>query len=1196
MSKPDDRNISKDEFNKIIEKAQQYNQTVLDLSLSNIFEIPNQIGVLNNLAELDLENNSISSIPPEIGNLKSLRKLVLSANYLSRLPSEITKLEKLESLHLRDNFQLELESFLFSLLSLKKLDLQSINLSDLPDAIGNLSHLEHLWLSNNHIVNLPETIGQLIMLKELTAWNNKITKLPDSFENLQSLEELSLGTYTSSKDSFSITEPFNDVITSYASFSSGNNLNEFPRVLTHLTKLRKLDLSGNHIKEIPPLISNLVELEELHLAQNGISNLPAGLLSLKKLLILDLRENPLDIPPELLEKIEEPHVLLSYYFTNNKKPLFESKIIFVGQGSVGKTSLIKKLIHNSFDKNESKTDGISINHWQVTNELDNVHHELKINLNIWDFGGQEIMHATHQFFLTKRSLYLLVLDSRLTQEENRVEYWLKIIQSFGGESPVLIIGNKIDQHPLDIDRTGLQKKYPNIVGIFETSAATGAGIKELKAAITERVSNLPHVRDLLPETWFTVKTKLEGLGRESNFITHDKYLELCAENEVSDETSQRTLIGFLHDLGVVLHFQDDPRLEVLGILNPQWVTNGVYKILNSKALFQNKGVLTVAMLDEILNLPEYPRGKRLFIVDMMKKFELCYDLEPDKTFLVPDLLPKDEPAELKFNGVPAFEYAYPVLPSSVITRFIVRMNQKIENHFVWRTGVVLKIGENKALVKADIEDRKITIAIDGLEHTRRDALSAIRYQLDEIHGSIKGLDAQKRVPVPNAAHAEPLKYEYLLKLERSGQEFLPVENGNDLVTVNVRQMLSAIETEAQRRETRENVTQIFVGGNFGGNLTVGDIKTSGGDFSGRDKTISANEKLPHQNPTSRHENEQESIEQKRALDAAIAKHIPVGKPTELITLVRMLDSDGLRAILQIEFEDLNLSSEDVISKSFSIDFPVDSSGKPLPAGIIMEIEAPDFEPKMIHKSIRIPPYGDAEPVTCLLTPLCAGDLRVNISLYKEELFIASRVLKTRGEETPQKDKTSPYVLVTIPLNLISIENYISTGNISHSGVNIAGADINRENINTNGGTYIGGNINTNGGDFVGRDKSISASGGSVIVGRDLSGNVISGDNNQIIQDSYNKIKYADIAPELKETMKQLAEAVNAMIQKLPAEQAAEAAEDFGKLADEAVKSKPNQKWYSVSIEGLIKAAENLDKLGEPVINLSRKVLSLLMRG
>lgn len=69
-----------------------------------------------------------------------------------------------------------------------------------------------------------------------------------------------------------------------------------------------------------------------------------------------------------------------------------------------------------------------------------------------------------------------------------------------------------------------------------------------------------------------------------------------------------------------------------------------------------------------------------------------------------------------------------------------------------------------------------------------------------------------------------------------------------------------------------------------------------------------------------------------------------------------------------------------------------------------------------------------------------------------------------------------------------------------------------------------------------------------------------------------------------------------MIEKLPAEQASEVAEDFGKLADEAVKPKPNRKWYSVSVDGLVKAAENIGKVGEPVINLSRKVLSLLTVG
>lgn len=637
----------------------------------------------------------------------------------------------------------------------------------------------------------------------------------------------------------------------------GNNI---PDILLKLKSLRLIYIGKGEISTFPIEICELDDLESLIIRENKITALPEEFLKLKNLHLLDFIGNPLPIPPEILERVNEPQKIINYYFEIKRyipsassedgalppvievskrprqgsvKPLNEIKLILVGQGSVGKTSLVEQTLYGTYNQNQPKTDGISINKWIYENAeevvsirinswaRDAASEALKLtynknfNINIWDFGGQEIMHSTHQFFLTKRSLYMLVLDSRLTQEENRVEYWLKIIQSFSDESPVLIIGNKIDQHPLDIDRTGLQKKYPNIVGILETSAATGAGIEELKAAITEQVNNLPHVRDLLPETWFTVKTKLEELGRQSNFITHDKYLELCAENEVSDETSQRTLIGFLHDLGVVLHFQDDPRLEALGILNPQWVTNGVYKILNSHELFQNKGVLVLAMLNSILNIDGYPRDKRLFIVDMMKKFELCYDIEPDKTFLVPDLLPKDEPADLTFNGVPAFEYAYPVLPSSVITRFIVRMNQKIENHFVWRTGVVLKIGENTALVKADIEDRKITIAIEGVEHTRRDALSAIRYQLDEIHDSIKGLDAQKRVPIPNAPNAESLEYETLLMLESEGQEEYLVRDGKRLVKVNVRQILSGIESETQRKETASRVINIY-----------GDVKDS----------------------------------------------------------------------------------------------------------------------------------------------------------------------------------------------------------------------------------------------------------------------------------------------------------------------------------------------------------------------------------
>jgi internalin A len=172
--------------------------------------------------------------------------------------------------------------------------------------------------------------------------------------------------------------------------------------------------------------------------------------------------------------------------------------------------------------------------------------------------------------------------------------------------------------------------------------------------------------------------------------------------------------------------------------------------------------------------------------------------------------------------VPAFEYAYPVLPSSVITRFIARMNQKIEVGFVWRTGVALKIGENLALVKADIEDRKVTIAIDGLEHTHRDALSAIRYQLDEIHGSIKGLNLEKYFPVPGAPDADSLEYETLLMMEREGIETTHVKSGRKLVAVNISQMLNGVESEYQRKQYG-NVINIC-GSVTGSTIIVGDEK------------------------------------------------------------------------------------------------------------------------------------------------------------------------------------------------------------------------------------------------------------------------------------------------------------------------------------------------------------------------------------
>ncbi len=209
---------------------------------------------------------------------------------------------------------------------------------------------------------------------------------------------------------------------------------------------------------------------------------------MKELSELQIKNNLLPIPPEILEKNRATEILSYYFLTKDKKQkqLSEAKVIVVGQGSVGKTSLVNRTVTNKFDIDETKTEGISIRKWEVHPMKNSKITNSKLRINIWDFGGQEIMHATHQFFLTKRSLYLLVLDARLGQDENRVEYWLRMIQSFGGDSPVIVVGNKIDQQPLDIDRRGLQAKYPNIKAFVETSCLDGRGIDELKEVITTR--------------------------------------------------------------------------------------------------------------------------------------------------------------------------------------------------------------------------------------------------------------------------------------------------------------------------------------------------------------------------------------------------------------------------------------------------------------------------------------------------------------------------------------------------------------------------------------------------------------------------------------------------------------------------------------------------------------------------------------
>jgi small GTP-binding protein len=263
-------------------------------------------------------------------------------------------------------------------------------------------------------------------------------------------------------------------------------LKAIPSVVARFRYLERLRLYDTQISDLTPL-AGLTNLGFLDLSYNKITALPPQILDLDLEINvandipfadkLYLHGNPLEKPPP--EIIKQGKDAVRAYFQALEKeehlPLQEAKILLVGDGGAGKTSLVKRMLGLDFDPKEDQTHGINIRKWVVTAG------ENEIIAHLWDFGGQEIMHATHQFFLSKRSLYILVLDGR---RDEKTEYWLKLIESFGGDSPVLVVLNKMDQNPgFDINRNFLQQKYENIKGFFRLSCANSEGIQSFVTAL-----------------------------------------------------------------------------------------------------------------------------------------------------------------------------------------------------------------------------------------------------------------------------------------------------------------------------------------------------------------------------------------------------------------------------------------------------------------------------------------------------------------------------------------------------------------------------------------------------------------------------------------------------------------------------------------------------------------------------------------
>ncbi len=615
---------------------------------------------------------------------------------------------------------------------LKALNLRGNQFTTVPQEISQLTNLESLFMGNNRLKIVPPEIGQLTNLTLLDLHRNQLTAVPSEIAQLTNLTLLDL---------------------------HRNQLTAVPSGIAQLTNLTSLDLWGNGLTAVSLEIGYLTNLTVLDLGDNKLSVIPGWLVALPKLERLYLDGNPIHAPaPEVmnLAKLNRRTPIdlgsIRAYFRQlaeeGYKLLYEAKMIVLGEAGAGKTTLVKKLLNPSYvvDPHEPSTEGIDVaeQYFPFISPIRGVvDAPTQFRVNIWDFGGQEIYHATHKFFLTRRSLYVLVADAR--EQKADFYYWLNLVDLLGENSPALIIPNEKQNRSWAFNENQLRGEFSSLREVFPLNLADPSPqpFQRIINTIHHYLTNLSHVGDVLPKTWVRVRDALEADPR--HIMPLDDYLALCTTHGFRRHDDKLQLSDYLHDLGVCLHFHDDPILKNSLILKPEWGTAAVYDLLESELLQTNHGQFSRADLTTIWHAEQYVRW-RDELLQLMIRFNLCYPLGKDE-YIVPRLLSENQPDYPweEANNI-QLRYRYPhFMPKGIITRFIVGTHQLIARQaWVWQTGVLLTQSETMAEIIEHYQRREITVRVAGAH--KRDLLTIIRHEFSKIHADFPRLKFQQLIP------------------------------------------------------------------------------------------------------------------------------------------------------------------------------------------------------------------------------------------------------------------------------------------------------------------------------------------------------------------------------------------------------------------------------------------------------------------
>jgi internalin A len=634
-------------------------------------------------------------------------------------------------------------------------------MESLIDHLPAFAGLRTLTLRGMKLDAAPECILRMGTLKDLRLEGLQLKGLPDWIARLD-------------------LETFSAV---------GNGLTTLPDRFSDLIHLKLAHLSYNAYEQIPEVLFGLPSLEALYMDNCQLRVVPPDILRLKKLKRFSFGSGSTTSPPAEIAK-KGLGAIRAYWrqqATQGVDYLCEAKLIVLGEAGAGKTSLARKIQNPGYllKEREKSTEGIDVirfvfpSVFRTRGQGQEQILQRDFQVNIWDFGGQEIYHATHQFFLTKRSVYVLVCDDR--KEDADFDYWLQTVEMLSDASPLFIVQNEKQDRKRDINLTGLRARFANLRDALPTNLDNNRGLDRVLQAIKKELESLPHIGVGLPATWKPVREALEQAHKSNDYISLEEYLRICQDHGFASREDKLQLSGYLHDLGICLHFQEDPLLKNTVILRPSWGTDAVYRVLDDTEVIAAGGQFTRRDLGRIWHEPGYA-GMQDELLRLMMKFQLCYALETEDAYIAPQLLSSEQPAyPWDPGGGMVVRYEYEFLPKGILTRFIVAMHRMITSEkLVWKTGVVLARDGSRAEITEEYSQKRIRVRLNG--RAAQGLFAVIDEQLERLHASFSRLKYERYLPCPcNECRNKPEPYGFavskLLKMIGKRQPIQCYESG-----------------------------------------------------------------------------------------------------------------------------------------------------------------------------------------------------------------------------------------------------------------------------------------------------------------------------------------------------------------------------------------------------------------------------------